>query len=130
MSSQVANALALEVSAFFRSDGRSWTTPPEIAFLLKASLASLSPRQNQTLLHIRLWQESNATVAQKQAAPLLACGRGARRIALQLRDDVLNFIFGQRRVRHLRARREALRISEEGAEVLRCPNRLFVEEGG
>jgi hypothetical protein len=72
MSSHVANALALEASAFFRSAGRSWTTPPEIAFLLKASLATVSPRQNQKLLRIRLWQESNATEAQKQAAPLLA----------------------------------------------------------
>jgi hypothetical protein len=57
MSSHVANALALEVSAFFRSAGRSWTTPPEIALLLKASLASPSPRQSRTLFHIRLWQE-------------------------------------------------------------------------
>jgi hypothetical protein len=40
MSSHVAKALGLEVSAFFRSAGRSWTTPPEIAFLLKASLAN------------------------------------------------------------------------------------------
>jgi hypothetical protein len=45
MSSHVANALALAVSAFFRSAGRSWTTPPEIVFLLKASLANLSPSQ-------------------------------------------------------------------------------------
>jgi hypothetical protein len=37
--------LALAVSAFFRSAGRSWTTPPEIAFLLKASLANLTPSQ-------------------------------------------------------------------------------------
>jgi hypothetical protein len=91
MSSHVANALALEVSAFFRSAGRSWTTPPEIALLLKASLANLSPQQSRTLLHIRLWQQWNATVAQKETAPLLARGREARRLAVQLRDDVLNF---------------------------------------
>jgi hypothetical protein len=45
MSSHVANARAFAVSAFFRSGGRSWTTPLEIVFLLKASLANLSPRQ-------------------------------------------------------------------------------------
>jgi hypothetical protein len=52
MSSHVANALALEVSAFFRSVGRSWTTPPEIAFLLKASLASLfAPAKSNITSH-------------------------------------------------------------------------------
>jgi hypothetical protein len=52
MSSHVANALALEVSAFFRSAGRSWTTPPEIAFLLKASLAtSIAPAKPELTSH-------------------------------------------------------------------------------
>jgi hypothetical protein len=41
MSSHVANAFALETSALFRSAGRSWTTPPEISFLLRASLMKL-----------------------------------------------------------------------------------------
>src|SRR5215475_11157193 len=34
MSSHVSNAFASEVSAFFRSAGRSWTVPPEISFFL------------------------------------------------------------------------------------------------
>ena len=34
MSSHVARALALAMRAFFRSAGRSWTTPPEIFFAL------------------------------------------------------------------------------------------------
>jgi len=42
MSSHVANAFASEASAFFRSAGRSWTTPPEIRFLLRAWLIRLS----------------------------------------------------------------------------------------
>ena len=43
MSSHVSNAFASEVSAFFRSAGRSWTTPPEISFSIRASLISVSP---------------------------------------------------------------------------------------
>ena len=39
MSSHVSNAFALETSAFFRSAGRSWTTPAEICF----SLIRVSP---------------------------------------------------------------------------------------
>jgi len=42
MSSQVSNAFASEISALFRSAGRSWTTPPEISFLLRVSLVSWS----------------------------------------------------------------------------------------
>src|SRR5262249_44072869 len=42
MSSHVSNAFASEVSAFFRSAGRSWTTPPEISFSLRAPLISSS----------------------------------------------------------------------------------------
>ena len=52
MSSHVANALASEVSAFFKSAGRVWTTPPEIAFLLKASLQLVAPaKSNITSQH-------------------------------------------------------------------------------
>jgi hypothetical protein len=52
MSSHVANALALEMSAFFRSAGRSWTAPPEIAFLLKASLANcIAPAKSEVTSH-------------------------------------------------------------------------------
>ena len=36
MSSHVSSAFTSEVSAFFRSAGRSWTTPPEISFALRA----------------------------------------------------------------------------------------------
>ena len=43
MSSHVSKAFASEVSAIFRSAGRSWTTPPEISFALRASLISVSP---------------------------------------------------------------------------------------
>ena len=43
MSSHVSNAFASELSAFFRSAGRSWTMPPEISFALRASLISVSP---------------------------------------------------------------------------------------
>ena len=43
MSSHVSNAFASEVSAPFRSAGRSWTTPPEIFFLLRATLINVSP---------------------------------------------------------------------------------------
>ena len=42
MSSHVSNALASEVSAFFRSAGRSWTTPPEIFVTLKVWPTSVS----------------------------------------------------------------------------------------
>ena len=35
MSSHVSNAFASEVSAFFRSAGRSWTAPPEIFLLIR-----------------------------------------------------------------------------------------------
>src|SRR5262245_46718039 len=52
MSSHVSNALALEVSAFFRSAGRSWTTPPEIAFLLNSSLVKCIAPASRILLHI------------------------------------------------------------------------------
>jgi hypothetical protein len=38
MSCHVSNAFASEVSASFRSAGRSWTTPPEISSALRASL--------------------------------------------------------------------------------------------
>src|SRR5665809_77805 len=42
MSSHVSNALASKIRAFFRSAGRSWTTPPEISFLLRALLIDVS----------------------------------------------------------------------------------------
>ena len=42
MSSHVSSAFASEVSAFFRSAGKSWTTPPEILFALRASFIGLS----------------------------------------------------------------------------------------
>ena len=42
MSSHVSKAFGSEVSAFFRSAGSSWTTPPEISFSLRGSLISLS----------------------------------------------------------------------------------------
>jgi len=48
MSSHVSNAFASEVSALFRSAGRSWTTPPEISFSLRASLISVSPECEMT----------------------------------------------------------------------------------
>ena len=41
MSSHVSNAFASEVSALFRSAGRSWTTPPEISLSLRALLISV-----------------------------------------------------------------------------------------
>src|SRR6476660_2173061 len=42
MSFHVANAFASEISALFRSNGMSWTTPPETSFVLRASLISVS----------------------------------------------------------------------------------------
>ena len=54
MSSHVSNAFTSEVSAFFRSAGRSWTTPPEISFALRASLISLSPGSHQLAIAVRL----------------------------------------------------------------------------
>jgi hypothetical protein len=41
--SHASNALASEASAFFRSAGRSWTTPPEISFSLKARAQAYRP---------------------------------------------------------------------------------------
>jgi len=46
MSSHVSNAFASELSAFFRSAGRSWTTPPKISFLLRAWF----PRTKQSFI--------------------------------------------------------------------------------
>jgi len=36
MSFHVSNAFASEVSALFRSAGRSWTTPPEYLFFVQS----------------------------------------------------------------------------------------------
>ena len=44
MSSHVSSAFASEVSAFFRSAGKSWTTPPEIFFALRASFIGFISR--------------------------------------------------------------------------------------
>jgi hypothetical protein len=59
MSSHISNAFASEISAFFRSPGRSWTTPPEIDFEFRASLIGLSSgirvsgRQTRTPLGLK-----------------------------------------------------------------------------
>ena len=73
MSSHVSNAFASEVSAFFRSAGRSWTTPPEISFSLRASLISLSPRSHSGL---STWPSQTRTALGLKADDLLmACER-------------------------------------------------------
>jgi len=65
MSSHVANAFASEVSALFRSAGRSCTTPPEISFLLRTSLLSvLAGVRNVGEGGIRNLERSRAPIGQ------------------------------------------------------------------
>ena len=75
MSSHVSNAFASEVSALLRSAGRSWTTPPEISFSLRAWLMSLSPE-----CEVRRGRDSKPSPAHTKSASWLkaaAMERGA-----------------------------------------------------